>query len=939
MKQFGGWKAVANRLEHHAWQLDQMEARHHTDGSPVPRLNAGQRASLRAIANRIDQPGWLIADEVGMGKTRIAVDLTRAVVDEGGRVAILVPPTLGYQWQAELLDVDIEPPPLLRSFDGFLSRWIGDQEASEGQLGWKAEPVILISHSFANWRLHPQSVDRRWTLLPHVYAHARKQRCFGGRFPRGYVDHEILGDESPAQHRIGKAAQAIVSGLADKDVGMNLLRDLIEELDWSTLLHCRDYTNGSELRPWLERCVGIGLEGFDLLIVDEAHKSRRDGSALSRLMERILVAGRDGRRLGMTATPVELDVAQWTNTLQRIGLPRIERERIETAIIDYGVAAERLRASWRSSAEARSAFIAAADRFQSTLGPYVLRRDKREDHAVRRFRELSGLPYNAYRHEEEIVVALKDLSGPWRQAVCAAESLSIVVGQNEDMIGKRLRLTLGNGHGVAAFLDQVGREPKTDDIGDESEDEDDVDGDSPERVVTGNVPEDGAVERKRMERGAWWRDLIAPIMAADRDALYDHPAILSAVHAIEELTARDEKVLEKVLVFGRFTRPLRALVSLLNAREMFRRLAAGRAWPQSKVHQGHGQGKEDDEWPAVRAAHRQLHSTLDLDELDRHLERQYERQSNALSSFRANLIARVLSGLKKARKAHRSDTTWSQSSARLTEQRSALDRTGAIFMAFARRARKSSEEGDEQRSDLALIARALGELLGASREELATVSDTDCFEAFRELIASAAQRNEGDSDGDGRLCREEADSLWQALAERIRDEFARPQGGFARLMYGGTKPESRRMMQAAFNRIGSFPMVLVAQSTVGREGLNLHKACRTVVLLHPEWNPGVVEQQIGRVDRVGSLWSRMLEEAAQGDAPPAALPQIVVRPVVFQGTYDEYNWSVLRRRWDALRAQLHGVVIAEVPGDEDPEGRELAMELNRSAPNFSPGVR
>jgi len=79
-------------------------------------------------------------------------------------------------------------------------------------------------------------------------------------------------------------------------------------------------------------------------------------------------------------------------------------------------------------------------------------------------------------------------------------------------------------------------------------------------------------------------------------------------------------------------------------------------------------------------------------------------------------------------------------------------------------------------------------------------------------------------------------------------------------MYGGTKPESRRMIQLAFNRSKSFPKVLVAQSMVGREGLNLHKACRTVVLLHPEWNPGVTEQQIGRIDRVGSEWEVQLEK-------------------------------------------------------------------------------
>ncbi|MNF98230.1 hypothetical protein D3C84_810840 [compost metagenome] len=154
------------------------------------------------------------------------------------------------------------------------------------------------------------------------------------------------------------------------------------------------------------------------------------------------------------------------------------------------------------------------------------------------------------------------------------------------------------------------------------------------------------------------------------------------------------------------------------------------------------------------------------------------------------------------------------------------------------------------------------------------------------------------------------------------------------MMYGGTQVRTRRLIQLAFNRPYGHPRVLVAQSVVGREGLNLHKACRTVVLLHPEWNPGVVEQQIGRVDRVGSLWERKLEEALS--SPDEELPRILVRPVVFRGTYDEGNWAVLRERWDDLRAQLHGVVISPSHGRAAGLSDELVERINASAPSFSP---
>jgi hypothetical protein len=145
------------------------------------------------------------------------------------------------------------------------------------------------------------------------------------------------------------------------------------------------------------------------------------------------------------------------------------------------------------------------------------------------------------------------------------------------------------------------------------------------------------------------------------------------------------------------------------------------------------------------------------------------------------------------------------------------------------------------------------------------------------------------------------------------------------------------MIQLAFNRANSFPRVLVAQSLVGREGLNLHESCRIVVLLHPGWNPGVVEQQIGRVDRVNCRWAKELNRAIDEGKTGADLPRIEIRPVIFKGTYDEHNWKVLQERWDDLRAQLHGEAIpARLRAREDAEGRMILEQIAQSRPEFSP---
>ena len=116
---------------------------------------------------------------------------------------------------------------------------------------------------------------------------------------------------------------------------------------------------------------------------------------------------------------------------------------------------------------------------------------------------------------------------------------------------------------------------------------------------------------------------------------------LAAINDIEREVRRGEKI----LVFGRFTRPLRALVSLLNARQMLMRVADGQPWPQRKV-QGDNAGREDDsEWPAVYAAHRQLNSSVDLATLDDVLGERYRKDVEQRARLRDTLVPRLRIGL------------------------------------------------------------------------------------------------------------------------------------------------------------------------------------------------------------------------------------------------------------------------------------------------------
>ncbi len=888
MKQkFQGWSSVASRLQQEAERQKDLAVK---KGENHTHLNEGQRASLRVVASRIEQNGLVIADEVGMGKTRIAVEVARAVTESGGRVAILVPPGLGYQWQAELRDGELKDvPPVLRSMWAFLGAW-SDEEPKNHQ-PWFDKNVVIVSHGITNWRIGQSTTQSwRWALVPELYARWRK--LSGERLPRGYRGNEQLKDPW-----VDNAAESICQAVPKepKHPVRKLLNKILSEIRWPQPLAPAEYSKDASLRLWLERSVGIGLGVFDLVIIDEAHKSRGSESGLSRLVKHVIVSADTTRRLALTATPVELDVSQWENTLGRIGLRPSVLQEVKEASERYADAVKRLRQTWRSSREAPDNYKDAAKNFEETLSPYILRRDKREDPHVQLFCEYTKLPFHEYRRESEITVDTGGLSPGWKKAICAAESLSVVTRQSNEPVAKRLRLTLGNGHGITALLDQINRDKE--DRKQEEEDEKDRE----------NGPHDDEVDTldsKREQRGKWWQDAIVRAFDNGDTSLFDHPAIQKAVEAIEHQTNKGEKV----LVFGRFTRPMRAMVGLINARAMLKCVQNGKPWPQTKVRGDRDGDFEHSDWPAVLAARRQLNSPASLDTIDESLRKAYDRQEHSRETFRRNLISQIEKGFD-----HGSESE---------------TRIKAIFDAFKRSVDRATQgEG----ISLALVSRAIMDLLGAERSD---PSASDCANAFREIILAASDKD--DAERDDELEDEEAGELWETIEPRLKDEYNRPQGGFARLMFGGTSQASRRMIQLAFNRPNSFPRVLVAQSLVGREGLNLHKSCRIVVLLHPEWNPGVVEQQIGRVDRVDSHWCNALNRSIEANDPVDKIPRIEVHPVMFQGTYDELNWKVLQTRWDDLRAQLHGIVIPPSIAGEDLKEQRLLNEIADSAPNFSP---
>jgi len=113
------------------------------------------------------------------------------------------------------------------------------------------------------------------------------------------------------------------------------------------------------------------------------------------------------------------------------------------------------------------------------------------------------------------------------------------------------------------------------------------------------------------------------------------------------------------------------------------------------------------------------------------------------------------------------------------------------------------------------------------------------------------------------------------------------------------------------------PEILVATS-VGQEGIDLHRECRHVIHHDLCWNPATIEQRTGRIDRIGSKVERERTESVESD-PPAldvAVPYLAA-------TYDERMFEELHRR-----AQLFEVTMG---GDFRVEGRLSEFEIESQA--------
>jgi len=88
--------------------------------------------------------------------------------------------------------------------------------------------------------------------------------------------------------------------------------------------------------------------------------------------------------------------------------------------------------------------------------------------------------------------------------------------------------------------------------------------------------------------------------------------------------------------------------------------------------------------------------------------------------------------------------------------------------------------------------------------------------------------------------------LWRGVFLKNQDD-----GGAVGVLNGSIDEERRSNLCAAFNS-PLLPDILIC-TAIGSEGIDLHLECQDVVHHDLPWNPALLEQRTGRVDRVGSL--------------------------------------------------------------------------------------
>jgi hypothetical protein len=832
-----------------------------SDRLPAADAERQQRTAAEVLARLNRQPGVIVADEVGMGKTFVAMAVAASVVRSTGSkrpVVVMVPPSVANKWPtdwqvfaehclpagsgirataspvsggAEFLKL-LDDPPSRRQHVIFMKHGALRRSMRDPFI-----QLAVIHHAFRYQRnpelLRRRDVLPRWAsrLLGNPRFNEQRTAALLGAPVSAWS--ELSSDWS--KHDDDPVPEALVNALPDLD--LSGVRDalLLLPVKSSGGVYARIDRARREFRTSLDEVWKAAISAANLrlplLILDEAHHVKNPNQLASLFSDDADVdGGFDGalfetfeRMLFLTATPFQLGHRELLRVLQRFGAVRLTRpERAEfTAQLDE------LGESLDASQLAISHLDRAWERLRPTdvagLRPDWWSRPVTElpdqvrvaaaaaQRATSSFdRAQAALQPWVIRHRR---VHRRDVIGgdgilPGRRAagpkvvgieVDAAASVPFLLAARAEALVRELNLRTSTSS-RAIFSEGLAS--------------------SYETFRRRDWRDGGATTEPTSAEFEWYLQRIDEFIPRDDlGVLEAHPKIAATTARVVDLWSSGEKVL--VFVFYRATgNALQQSISRALRAEIERR-AGGSGLSIEELHR-RARNQLDADSPAARLA---VERTVDLG------------RACGLEPSDAEQLAEVVLRFLRTP----------------SYQARFLLSTGG--------------SGDDS------LAEAIGAALDPSGP-----NPSDLARSLDEFARRAAK-----------MVDVEREQLWNALlkvqtGDRGRSGEEESLSAMVRLANGDTDADVRLRLATTFNS-PFFPEVLIVSSVMA-EGVDLQRECRHVIHHDLDWNPSVLEQRTGRVDRVGSRAERLGE-------------RIGVYEPFLAGTQDERLYRVVkdRERW------------------------------------------
>lgn len=845
-----------------------------------------QMDTAREILRRLDsQPGQILADEVGMGKTFVALAVAVSVLeatDYGQPVVVMVPPSVRAKWPREW---EVFRAKCLRAGDEIRATPSTVLRGSEFLQLLDDPPdvrrhIIFLAHGALTSTLTDPLI--RLAIIQHALRRSslRAQRTAFPRWAASVLRTNRLNKDLAARLLAAPPSRwqticararwelsddpvprAVVEALPRVDLSgvVEALRHLPLR-SGARLQHrlrsVRDALSETIPDVWQE-CLQRSEVHSPLLILDEAHHAKNPWTALASLFD-TQGATDDAEHLGgalsqvfermlfLTATPFQLGHRELIQVLRRfdaIQWDGLDRERygtdvqtLEAALDQAQTAAFRLDRSW-GRLSAHDLANARANWWVEDGGPdgpmgitaqlyrEVLHKNQAAGHLMRKL---------IIRHVREDRDARREI---WTGAGHMVDGGEIALRTGIEVSEDALLpfLLAARTQALLAIAAREGREAARAYFAEGLASS--FEAYARTRRGTGPVIDGAEVHTGTAHDSTirWYLKRIDRELPEDDDRAWaGHPKIAATVRRAVDLWASDEKVL--VFCFYIQTgRALRSHISRAVHDHLFglaaRKLGCTPAdvkYIEDEIERIQSRLSDADA-PAARTARKLLHEAFRRGGVARDLSREAEEAVMPFLRTPSFLIRRF--------------------------DLSATDRADA----FAAALDNKDASGLTVRERLEQFGRHLATRVPAEQD------------AVLQALRSMPTR---------RIGADAAYEMDDAGPSAARDSIL-PN---VRLANGEVLPATRERLMHGFNT-PFFPEILISSAVMG-EGVDLHKMCRHVIHHDLDWNPSTIEQRTGRVDR--------LESKAELTGKP-----VVVNEPYMQGTQDEKQFRVMkdRERW------------------------------------------